>query len=93
MGANGKSNIATWGGIVAIIVFLWSISDKIDNVNEHLSDKIDNVEQRLGNKFDELNTSVGRIEGRLEGQSVAAQTSPEGVHRGDCSHAAAGCSH
>ena len=73
MDANGKSNLATWVGIVAILAFLWSISGKIDAVNERLSDKIDAVEQRLGNKFDELNRSVGRIKGRLEGRSMAAR--------------------
>ena len=77
MSANGKSNIATWVGLAAILAFLWDISGKIDDVNERLSDKIEAVEQRLGNKFDEINRSVGRIEGRLEGRSIAAQTPTE----------------
>ena len=69
--------IAAVAAVVALIGLFWKIPQEIGKSEQRLNDKIGGVERHLGDKFDEINRSVGRIEGRLEGRPMAAQTSPQ----------------
>ena len=64
--------IAIIGAAVAILAFLWRLSEKVSG----LGDRISEVEARLGERIGRCEERIARVEGLLEGMARPPAPAP-----------------